>query len=169
VQLAYWELQFNIAEAINRGWISGNATTYYENGIRSSMSFYGITDGASISITDQDTDAVLATTTVSVTNYLAQTSVAYAGNNITGLNQILTQKYLAFFQNSGFEAFYNYRRTGIPAFHAGPGTGNTGVIPKRWLYPSDESFYNEANLKAALTRQFTTGVDDVNNDLWINK
>jgi len=169
VQLAYWELQFNIAEAINRGWISGNATTHYENGIRSSMLFYGITDGASISITDQDTDAVLATTTVSVTNYLAQTSVAYAGNNGTGLNQILTQKYLAFFQNSGFEAFYNYRRTGIPAFHAGPGTGNTGVIPKRWLYPSDESFYNEANLKAALTRQFTTGVDDVNNDLWINK
>ncbi len=111
----------------------------------------------------------MATTTVSVTNYLAQTSVAYAGNNGTGLNQILTQKYLAFFQNSGFEAFYNYRRTGIPAFHAGPGTGNTGVIPKRWLYPSDESFYNEANLKAALTRQFTTGVDDVNNDLWINK
>jgi hypothetical protein len=76
---------------------------------------------------------------------------------------------LAFFQNSGQEAYFNYRRTGVPAFHAGPGTGNTGVIPKRWLYPSDESFYNANNLNAALARQFTGGVDDVNNELWINK
>jgi hypothetical protein len=168
VLLAYWEMCFNIAEGINRGWAAGNADTYYQNGIKASMSFYGITDGASITVTNQD-EVAIATVTASVTNYLAQPSVAYAGNNVTGLNQILTQKYLAFFQNSGQEAYFNYRRTGIPTFHAGPGTGNTGVIPKRWLYPSDESFYNEANLKVALTRQFTTGVDDVNNDLWINK
>jgi hypothetical protein len=111
----------------------------------------------------------LATTTVSVTSYLNQSSVVYAGNNAAGLTQILTQKYLAFFQNSGQEAYFNYRRTGVPAFNAGPGTGNTGVIPRRWLYPSDESFYNSANLNAALARQFTTGVDDVNSELWINK
>jgi hypothetical protein len=169
VQLAYWELQFNIAEGIHRGWASGNAATFYQNGIRASMAFYGITDGAAISITDQDTDAVLATTTVSVTSYLNQSSVVYAGNNAAGLNQILTQKYLAFFQNSGQEAYFNYRRTGVPAFNAGPGTGNTGVIPRRWLYPSDESFYNSANLNAALARQFTNGVDNVNSELWINK
>jgi hypothetical protein len=169
VQLAYWELQFNIAEGLNRGWASGNAATFYQNGIRASMAFYGITDGAAIPITDQDTDAVLATATTSVTNYLAQPAVVYAGNNAAGLTQILTQKYLAFFQNSGQEAYFNYRRTGIPAFHSGPGTGNTGVIPRRWLYPSDESFYNANNLNAALARQFTSGVDDVNNELWINK
>ena len=169
VQLAYWELQFNIAEAINRGWVSGNANTYYQNGIRASMAFYGITDGASIAITDQDTDAVLATATISVTSYLNQSLVVYAGNNAAGLTQILTQKYLAFFQNSGQEAYFNYRRTGVPAFNAGPGTGNTGVIPRRWLYPSDESFYNSANLNTALASQFTNGVDDVNSELWINK
>jgi Starch-binding associating with outer membrane len=169
VQLAYWELQFNIAEGINRGWANGNAATFYQNGIRSSMAFYGIADGASISITDQDTDAVLATATASVTNYLSQPAVAYTGNNAAGLTQILTQKYLAFFQNSGQEAYFNYRRTGVPAFNSGPGTGNTGVIPRRWLYPSDESFYNTNNLNAALARQFTSGVDDVNSELWINK
>jgi hypothetical protein len=168
VQLAYWELCFNIAEGINRGWAAGNADTYYQNGIKASMSFYGITDGASIAVTNQD-EVTIATVTASVTNYLAQASVAYAGNNAAGLNQILTQKYLAFFQNSGQEAYFNYRRTGVPVFHAGPGTGNTGVIPKRWLYPSDESFYNTANLNTALTRQFGSGVDDVNSILWINK
>lgn len=167
VLLAYWELCFNIAEGINRGWAAGNADTYYQNGIKASMSFYGITDGASITVTNQD-EVTIATVTASVTNYLAQPSVAYSGNNAAGLNQILTQKYLAFFQNSGQEAYFNYRRTGVPAFNAGPGTGNTGVIPKRWLYPSDESFYNVSNLNAALSSQFG-GVDDVNKDLWIVK
>lgn len=169
VQLSYWELCFNIAEAINRGWITGDASTFYVNGIKASMDFYGIKDGASIAITDQDTDATLATVTTSVTNYLAQPSVVYAGNNDAGRTQILTQKYLAFFQNSGQEAFFNYRRTSVPTFHSGPGTGNSGVIPKRWLYPSDESFYNATNLSAALSRQFGSNVDDVDNELWINK
>jgi hypothetical protein len=92
VQLAYWELCFNVAEAINRGWVSGNASTYYNNGIIASMLFYGITDGTVISITEPDNDVVIGTATASVTNYLAQGSVAYAGNNATGLTQILTQK-----------------------------------------------------------------------------
>ena len=37
--------------------------------------------------------------------------VKCAGNTAAGLTQILTQKYVAFFQNSGLEAFYNQRRT----------------------------------------------------------
>ena len=169
VQLAYWELCFNVAEAINRGWVSGSATTFYQNGIKASMEFMGITDGAQIAITESDNDDVLKTVTASVTDYLAQPEVAYAGDNAAGLTQILTQKYLAFFQNSGQEAYYNYRRTGVPAFHAGPGTGNTGVIPKRWLYPTDEGFYNNANYKSALMRQFNSDVDDVDYTLWINE
>ena len=45
-QVGYKELCFNIAEAINRGWITGNAETWYQNGIKSSLGFYGIKDGA---------------------------------------------------------------------------------------------------------------------------
>jgi hypothetical protein len=169
VQLAYWELCFNVAEAINRNWISGDAKAYYENGIKASMTFYGIAEGTQIPIYESDNDNQIGTATASLTNYLAQGSVAYAGNNGTGLTQILTQKYLAFFQNSGQEAYFNYRRTGVPAFHSGVGTGNSGVIPKRWLYPTNETFYNDNNLKAALMRQFGSEVDDVDNELWINK
>jgi hypothetical protein len=169
VQLAYWELCFSVAEAINRGWVTGDAKAYYENGIKASMSFYGIADGTQIPIYESDNDNQIGTATVSVSNYLAQTSVAYAGNNANGLNQILIQKYLAFFQNSGQEAYFNYRRTGVPTFHTGPGTGNSGVIPKRWLYPTSETFYNESNLKSALQNQFGSVVDDVDNELWINK
>lgn len=77
VQLAYWELCFSVAEAINRGWIAGSAETHYENGIKASMAFYGISEGAIISITEPDNDEIIATATVSVADYLAQSEVAY--------------------------------------------------------------------------------------------
>ncbi|MBL7858589.1 MAG: SusD/RagB family nutrient-binding outer membrane lipoprotein [Cyclobacteriaceae bacterium] len=169
VQLGYAELCFNIAEAINRGWATGNAETYYTNGIKASMDFYGIKDGVAISITEQDNDEVIGSYTPSVTNYLTQPAVAYAGNNVSGLNQILTQKYLAFFQISGHEAYFNFRRTGVPAFHTGPGTGNGGVIPKRWLYPLSETVNNPDNYSSAVQRQFGSAGDDLDNELWINQ
>jgi hypothetical protein len=170
VQLAYWEQCFNIAEGINRGWATGNAQTYYNNGITASMAFYGITEGADIAIYEPDNDTQIGTAVdVSVAAYLAQPAVAYLGNTANGLNQILLQKYLAFFQNSGQEAFFNFRRTGVPTFHTGPGTGNSGVIPKRWLYPTSENLYNNTNLMSALQNQFGSQVDDVDNELWINQ
>jgi hypothetical protein len=167
VMLSYAEQCFNIAEGIHRGWAQGNAESYYIKGIQASMLFYGIEDGSTITVTTQE-DEVLGTVTASVTDYLAQPSVKYAGG-ATGLTQILTQKYLAFFQQGGLEAFYNQRRTGVPAFHVGPGTGYGGSsprIPKRWLYPSDETTTNKTHLDEALSRQFG-GVDTKDGDLWI--
>lgn len=169
VQIGFAELCFNVAEGINRGWATGNAGEWYGKGIRAAMEFYGITEGAKVDITEADEDKVLKTVTISVSSYLAQPAVAYAGDNVNGLAQILTQKYLAFFQNSGQEAYFNYRRTGIPSFHVGPGTGNGGKIPKRWLYPLSEATNNTVNFTEALQRQFGSPVDDLNNELWINK
>lgn len=169
VQIGYAEQQFNIAEALNRGWASGDAAAFYRSGITASMKFYGIEDGSVIDITEPDADAVIGTYTASVTAYLAQPAVVYAGNTATGLRQILEQKYLAFFQQSGQEAYFNFRRTGIPAFRTGPGTGNNGVIPMRWLYPQAEKTNNEANYTSAITAQFGAAGDNLNSDLWINK
>lgn len=146
IQIGYAELCFNIAEAINRGWVAGNAGDWYNKGITASMNFYGITDVAA---------------------YLAQDAVTYKGDNAQGLEQILTQKYLAFFQNSGWEAFYNQRRTGVPEFHVGPGTGNGDRIPKRFQYPVSERNTNTANYNAAVSRQF--GSDDINAEMWLIK
>jgi hypothetical protein len=146
IQIGYAELCFNIAEAINRGWVAGDAGNWYAKGITASMNFYGITDVAA---------------------YLAQPAVAYKGNNNDGLTQILTQKYLAFFQNSGWEAFYNHRRTGIPEFNVGPGTGNGERIPKRFQYPASERTTNKTNYDAAVSGQF--GDDDINAEMWLLK
>ncbi len=147
--LGYPEVAFIIAEGIQRGWAAGQAADYYNEGIRASMSFYGISEEE-------------------IAAYLAQPAVQYAGNTPDGLNQILTQKYLAFFQNSGWEAFYNQRRTGVPAFDIGPGNQNGGKIPVRWLYPQSEYQNNNANVKEAIQRQFN-GADDINEPLWILK
>jgi hypothetical protein len=104
-------------------------------------------------------------------DFYAQPAVKYAGNNATGLQQILNQKYVGFFMNSGMEAFYNWRRTGFPATFAkgGPGTGNSGTIPRRWLYPNSERIYNSANYSTAVQAQFGKATESVNDDLWILK
>jgi hypothetical protein len=151
IQIGYIEQCFNIAEAINRGWISGDAEPYYINGIKASWTFHGA------SVTDN------------WTGYYSRTDVAYKGNNADGLEQILIQKYLGFFQNSGWEAYNNYRRTGIPEFLTGPGTANSGQIAKRWQYPSSERTTNTDNYNAALQSQFGQNTDDINSEMWVIK
>jgi len=100
--------------------------------------------------------------------YTNQASVKYAGNNANGLTQILQQKYLALFRHAGLESYYTYRRTGVPAFTTGPGTGNSGRIALRFKYPASESSANTKNYQAALQSQFS-GNDDINGMMWILK
>ena len=108
--------------------------------------------------------------TVSVSNFLSNPNIVYAGDNAAGLTQILQQKYVAFWQNSGWEAYYNWRRTGVPTFsQGGPGIGTpNNQIPIRWLYPTDEQVYNTTNYQAALSSQFG-GTDDITKTMWLTK
>lgn len=167
--IGYPELCFNIAEAANRGWISGSlASTWYLNGINASLAMYGLKDGTVIPIGDNKGHS-LGSVTANVSGFLA--NVAYAGNTSAGLNQILTQKYIAFWQNSGWEAFYNWRRTGVPAFSqggAGIATSDNNLIPLRWQYPVDESTDNTANYTKAITSQYG-GTDDITQPMWLIK
>jgi len=169
IQIGYPELCFNIAEAINRGWVTGNAETYYTAGIQASMQYYGIPAAGDLKVsfyrpgsTDVKVDANYDTYTVpfSFSDYYAQPTVKYTGGT-TGLTQIVQQKYLALFRHSGLEAYYNYRRTGVPNFTTGPGTGNSGRIALRFQYPMSERTANTTNYQEALQRQFG-GNDDIN-------
>ncbi|HSQ48021.1 MAG TPA: SusD/RagB family nutrient-binding outer membrane lipoprotein, partial [Lutibacter sp.] len=149
IQIGYAEQEFIIAEAINRGWTAGNAETHYINGIKGSMEFYGVAQAK-------------------IDAFLLNANIVYKGNNSNGLNQILTQKYIAFFNNSGLEAYFNYRRTGVPTFDIGPANNNGSKIPKRWKYPQSEFENNAANVNAALSTQYG-GSDDINEVMWILK
>lgn len=163
--IGYPELCFNIAEGINRGWASGAADTWYNKGITASMNFLGITEGGTIAVGDFQMNTY-GNVTTSISAYLAQPSVQYQGNNAAGLNQILTQKYIAFWQNSNWEAFFNQRRTGVPTFLTGLGTGNGSKIPTRWQYPIAEQAANPSNYQSAIQRQYSS-VDDLNGIMWI--
>jgi len=142
ILMGYPEQEFVIAEGIARGWVTGSGEDHYENGIAASMAFYNIEVPA---------------------GYLDQPNVKYDAAN--AIEFIIIQKYIALFMQSGWEAFYEQRRTGIPHLNTGPGTYNDGRVPKRWLYPQSEYDYNAANVESAIRNQFTD--DDVNEAIWL--
>ena len=166
--IGYAEMCFNIAEAINRGWTAGTAEEWYKRGIKASLGFYGVPTDAAGTITKTYKGLNYTINFDFENNYYQQATVKYKGDNADGLEQILTQKYLAFFQNSGREAYQNWRRTNVPVFLTGTGTGNSGVIPKRYQYPSSERTTNGDNWKATVQSQFG-GNDDINGSMWLIK
>lgn len=175
IQIGYPEMLFNIAEAINRGWITsgplGGAEEYYKAGIKASMAFYSIPESGSLTVYFLHPGASLGTydsysVNADFNSYYNQSAVKYAGDNPTGLTQLLDQKYLALFRHSGLEAYYQFRRTGVPDFTTGPGTGNSGRIALRFQYSGTEKTANEANYKSALQSQYG-GNDDINGKMWL--
>jgi hypothetical protein len=171
VQIGYTEMCFNIAEAINLGWTGGDAEEWYKNGILSSMAFYGIPENGVFTATfynKASENFENYNLDFDFESYYNQPDVTYKGDTDAGRHQILMQKYLALFQQSGWEAYFNYRRTGIPEFLTGPGTGNSGKIPGRWKYPLSEKNYNTDNYETALQSQ-VFGEDDINAAIWIVK
>ncbi len=138
------ELQFLLAEAAEKGLITGDAATYYNNGIKASFEFYGLTAS--------DT-------------YLNQPNVAYTGTQQEKLVKIGTQKWIALFY-TGLEAWFDWRRTGIPALQPSVDNQNEDRIPVRFIYPIIEQGLNGENRKAAVDRQ---GPDDINTKMWYLK
>jgi len=132
------EVKFLQAEAVVRGYISGDAGTLYEEGIEATMDRY-----------DVDASAVNA--------YLGQSEVAWDPNASTDvkIQKIILQKWIALFGRSGFEAWAEYRRTGEPELReiAAPGGGTTnGVVPRRVPYPNSEEQLNAQNYNDAVGR-----------------
>jgi len=150
VLMGYAELQFILAEAVVRGWITGDADALYKNGIRASLEFSNFNSTYSATeINDYVNDPLVT---------------LQKGNEI---RQIITQKYISMFMNTGWQPFYEQRRTGFPAFDVtGSGILNNGIIPKRWMYPNDEFTNNRVNVENAVKSQYPGG-DNINGVMWI--
>ena len=169
--VGYPELCFNIAEGYARGWASGSAEDWYKKGIKASHAFYGIVDGANTmtySKTGSKDAADLTKYTVNFNfdSYYSNDAVKY--DAATAIKKIVSQKYAAFFMNSGMEAYFNWRRTGFPTFSSGVGNGNSNRIALRWIYPTTERTANSTNYTAAITSQYA-GKDDINDQMWLVK
>jgi len=175
VLVGYKEMCFNIAEGITRGWATGNAETWYKTGITESFKFYGI-DVNQTSFTayflppgaNSVTQVAPYPVNFDFTTYYAQPAVQYSATPATAINQIVLQKYIALFQTSGYEGYYNWRRVGVPAFQGGSGVGNNGIVPIRWAYPVSEQAQNKASWSAAVSSQGFSA-DDLNQTMWLLK
>lgn len=156
--MSYSELQFILAEARERGWITaGDAATYYENGIRASFQYY--TDRVTVG---GWTEIASAMANTDLDAYLAQSSVALTGTGGERLSKIALQKWISLFY-TGFEGWSDWRRVGMPEVIPGPDNANDGQVPVRFQYPNSVKSTNEANYNAAVQRQ---GADNINTKLW---
>lgn len=162
--LNYWDIQFVLAEATVRGWITGtSAQSYYAAGIQSSMNF--LTNYTPAAYTHG-----MAMDATYIANYPA--TVILTGSSENQIKQIITQKYLAgFLQGVDYNAWYENRRTGYPAFVLNTATNRNlpaTKFPVRWLYPQAELDVNADNVAAAIQSQYG-GTDDANQVMWILK
>lgn len=154
--MKYDEVLFIFCEAIKRGWIAGGdpmAEEYYKQAITASIRFWNSIDTKKTVITDK-----------TISNFLAK--VPY--NNT--LEQILNQKYVALFW-TGYESWYEYRRTGFPKLVIGTATSNDHILPTRFQYPDNTANVNVANYQAQLERLRTVyhGDDDMKTPVWWSK
>ena len=140
VIMTYAELQFLLAEAAAKSLITGDANQYYNEGIKASYAFYGLTP---------------------TSEYLNQTEVKLLGN-VSDLQKIGFQKWISFFYQ-GLEAWFDWRRTGIPALKPSVSNQNGNKIPVRFIYPIIEQGLNGDNRAQAVARQ---GEDDINTKMW---
>jgi hypothetical protein len=150
VLMSYAEVQFLLAEAAVRGWITGDAETFYKDGIEASLEFSNFNNTYSAN---------------DIVDYLGQPSLDLQSG--TEIEQIITQKYISMFMNSGWQPFFEQRRTGFPNFETErSGILNGGLIPKRWMYPTDEYDNNRVNVENAVRDQYPEG-DNINGVMWI--
>ena len=150
----YAELQFILAEAREKGMISNSAAdVYYNNGINANFSYWRSLVPVQYNL-NIDMPA----------GYLTQTAVAYAGTTEEKLSKIALQKWVALYFN-GFEAWFDWRRTGMPAIVPGAANLNNNKVPIRFIYPISEQSLNGANRAAAVTAQ--GGTDDLNTKMWL--
>lgn len=160
--IAYSETQFVLAEAALRGWTTPSSTQqHYENGVKAAMLF-----------TAKHTPEEYRHNSVIDDNYInTYLSQEAKFDYNRGLEQIMTQKYIASFVHLPYNSYYDYRRTNLPAVPINPETNMNEVktqLPVRWMYPTSEYSQNRENVEAAVLRQFG-GSDTPNDVMWLLK
>lgn len=170
------EVHFLKAEAALRGYISGDAKTFYEEGVRASMASYNV---GKTRISNQVVSAYLSSKSKNLMGTSPSFNDSEGGdtdetNPNSKLFKIIVQKYLAGFPEASGEAYNDYRRLGIPALDPMPGLVPTAVKEvgawdwkgsvRRLTYPAVENDLNRKNVKEAIDRM--GGQDLTSNRMW---
>ncbi len=148
VLLSFSEVCFLSAEAAEFG-VFSDAQSFYEAGIAANMRFYGEYGKAEHNIPE-----------IKITEYISALPPA-------DLENIITQKWLTFAFENGYEAYAEYRRTGYPAFTDYFNNPiNIEIYPKRLPYPNSEKTLNLSSYNIAVQEQ---GVDNEFTKIWWGK
>lgn len=146
--LDYPEVEFLLAEAVERGFIAGSAADHYNKAVTASITYWGGSAAEAAA-------------------YLAQPKVAYATAAPTWKEKIGFQKWIALY-NRGWESWVEWRRLDYPKLSP-PSGGNVPAglaIPVRMIYPIVEQTLNGANREAAAS---AIGGDLASTKLWWDK
>lgn len=137
--MTYAELRFLLAEAALKGYITGSASAYYQQGVNASHAYYNVTVPA---------------------GYLSSSAVALNGTD--DLKKIMTQKWISNFLN-GYEAWIDVRRTGFPVLPIPKDNLNADKFPVRFRYPATEQAANKTNYDKAVQ---SIGADNYDSKGW---
>lgn len=149
------EVNFTLAEAASRGWITGSASDFMLAGVSASLDQYAIANG-DVKVYNPTTHAIVA---FNKTAFLDKIKGEYEVAT-DKLEVIMQQKWAAAFTT--MEAWFDYRRTGYPKIGKNIINGGKGdQIPVRYIYGESETNYNTENTNAAISR-----LSPATNDQW---
>lgn len=121
------ETNFFIAEAILKGFASGDAQAFYEAGLRASLDSY---DGQPGELSSDEKE-----------DYVASRGSIAGLSNEDAIERVNIEQYVALFTR-GLEAWTHWRRTKTPEFQL-PDNAQLSDIIRRYGYPTDELTTNE--------------------------
>ncbi|MFA6085906.1 SusD/RagB family nutrient-binding outer membrane lipoprotein [Mucilaginibacter sp.] len=143
--LDYAETEFNLAEAVERGYnVGGTAASHYANGITASITYWGGSAAAA-------------------TAYSLKPTVAYATAAGNYKQKIGYQKWIALY-NRGWDAWIETRRLDYPLLPAP--ADPVSDFPVRFTYPVNEQNVNTVNYNDASSK---IGGDEVTTKLFFDK
>ncbi len=152
--MTYAEVEFLLAEAAAKGWISDDVESHYRAGIEASMTYHMV-DLAPFGWSSFD-------------NFYNNSGVAYSTTT-----DIWEQKWIALYFH-GLEPYFEVRRwyvesgnsfDGIPFIDAACGNLNDDQLPLRFLYPGEEQSLNAINYNAAVGK--LGGSNSQNGQMWL--
>lgn len=150
--ITYSQTSLLLAEAVQRGWATGDVKALYEAGVRAHLNQMATYDVlATIPAASQDA-------------YMTANPFVPA----KALEQINNQYWLSSFLN-GSEAWANFRRSGFPTLPVNMYPGKDPSVKdfiKRLVYPVRERSVNEANYKEAIARM---GPDELGTPVFWDK
>lgn len=156
------EVQYLIAEAVSKGWITGDVKQYFEEGVKRSMQL----------LNNYYLRASLLIDNSEMTDYITALN-ADLSTPEKAREAINTQAWILHLTNPN-EAWANLRRAdypvlkdrkNLPTFSAFS-TGSDLSIPTRLPYPDAEFTSNESNFTEVINRPWLGGSDDWHKRLW---